>query len=73
MEVPILRNNNKALKQKSSEANTSQAEFSSQNNPSAKITLEFSNEEKNAQKEFINVLKNLYIEKLKKEMQKSGD
>lgn len=69
-----MNNNVLILNQNSAcEANTSQAEFRSINNPSAKITLEFSSEEKNAQKEFINVLKNLYIEKLKKEMQKSED
>ncbi len=53
--------------------NTLQAEFSSQNNPSAKITLKFSAEENNAQRDFVNILKNLYIEKFKKEIQKSGD
>ena len=69
-----MNNNVLTLNQNSTcETNTLQAEFSSQNNPSAKITLEFSSEENNSQKEFINVLKNLYIEKLKKEMQKSGD
>ena len=53
--------------------NLSQAEFCSTKNPAVKIVLEFSHEEKRAQKDFINVLKNLYIEKLKKNMQKSGD
>ena len=61
------------INRKAYEANTSQADFKSTKNPSAKITLEFSSEEKSAQKDFVNILKNLYIEKLKKEMQKSGD
>ena len=69
-----MNNNVLILNQNSAcEANTSQAEFRSMNNPSAKITLEFSSEEKSAQKDFVNILKNLYIEKLKKEMQKSED
>ena len=68
-----MNNGSNITKQKACEVNTSQAVFESKKNPTAKIVLKFSAEEQNAQRDFVNILKNLYVEKLKKEMEKSGD
>lgn len=62
---PLTKTNNDAT-------NTEKTEFKSTKNPSAKITLEFSTEERNAQRDFIDNLKNLYINKLKYKTQ-NGD
>ena len=72
LEVFTVTKIEKEMKTQNGETTTSSAEFSSQKNPSAKIILEFSSEEKNAQRDFVNILKNLYIQKFQREM-KNGD
>ena len=64
--------NNTLTKTNNDATNIEKTEFKSTKNPSAKITLEFSSEEQNAQRDFIDNLKNLYISKLKYKTQ-NGD